>query len=90
MLYSMRSERRVMEKIDNSVLIRRFVGLNLDGKACDSTTFTKNRNRLPEAKMAKELLAQMVEPVRAVSSVSGEPLTVPFLFRPKGSDSESS
>jgi hypothetical protein len=48
MLYSVRSERLLMEEIDYSILFRWFVGLNLDEKVWDATTFTKNRDRLLE------------------------------------------
>src|SRR3989441_10992929 len=43
MLYSIRSERLLMEEIDYSMLFRWFVGLNLDEEVWDATTFTKNR-----------------------------------------------
>src|SRR5271169_3850063 len=42
MLYSVRSERLLMEEIDYSILYRWFVGLNLDEKVWDATVFTKN------------------------------------------------
>ena len=65
MLYSIRSERLLMEEIDYSMLFRWFVGLNLDEEVWDATTFTKNRDRLLEAEVAKEFLAQVVEQARA-------------------------
>src|SRR5438270_3507280 len=46
MLYSVRSERLLMEEIDYSILFRWFIGLNLDEEVWDATTFTKNRDRL--------------------------------------------
>lgn len=46
MLYSVRSERLLMEEIDYSMLYRWFVGLNLDEEVWDATSFTKNRDRL--------------------------------------------
>src|SRR4051812_7740777 len=64
MLYSVRSERLLMEEIDYSILYRWFVGLNLDERVWDATTFTKNRDRLLEAAVAKEFLAQVVEQAR--------------------------
>src|SRR5271154_186277 len=64
MLYSVRSERLLMEEIDYSILFRWFVGLNLDEKVWDATSFTKNRDRLLEAAVAKEFLAQVVERAR--------------------------
>jgi transposase len=45
MLYSVRSERLLMEEIDYSVLFRWFVGMNLDEPVWDVTVFTKNRDR---------------------------------------------
>jgi transposase len=61
MLYSVRSERLLMEEIAYSILYRWFVGLNLDDLVWDATTFTKNRDRLLEAAVAKEFLVQVVE-----------------------------
>src|SRR5450759_3071940 len=46
MLYSIRSERLLMEEIEYTMLFRWFVGLNLDEQVWDATTFTKNRDRL--------------------------------------------
>lgn len=46
MLYSIRSERLLIEELDYSVLYRWFVGLSLDNPIWDATTFTKNRDRL--------------------------------------------
>src|SRR5438874_7025624 len=61
MLYSVRSERLLMEEIDYSVLFRWFVGMNLDEVVWDATTFSKNRDRLVGGAVAKEFLAQVVE-----------------------------
>ena len=76
MLYSVRSERLLMEDIDYSILYRWFVGLNLDERVWDATTFTKNRDRLLEAAVAKEFLAQVVEQARAAGLISDEHFTV--------------
>jgi transposase len=76
MLYSIRSERLLMEEIDYSVLFRWFVGLNLDEEVWDPTTFTKNRDRLLEADVAKHFLAQVVEQARAKGWTSDEHFTV--------------
>lgn len=45
MLYSVRSERLLMEEIDYSILFWWFVGLNLDEAVWDATTFTRDRDR---------------------------------------------
>ena len=76
MLYSIRSERLLIEEIDYSVLFRWFVGLNLDEEVWDATTFTKNRDRLLEAEVAKEFLARVVEQARSKSLTSDEHFTV--------------
>src|SRR5262249_35380561 len=61
MLYSVRSERLLVEEIDYNILFRWFVGLNLDDEVWDATVFTKNRDRLLEAEVAKEFLSLVVE-----------------------------
>jgi transposase len=76
MLYSIRSERLLMEEIDYSVLFRWFVGLNLDEQVWDATSFTKNRDRLLEAAVAKLFLAEVVEQARGRSLTSNEHFTV--------------
>ena len=58
MLYSIRSERLLMEEIDYSVLFRWFVGMNLDEPVWDVTVFTKNRDRLLDADVAREFLCR--------------------------------
>ena len=74
MLYSIRSERLLMEEIDYSMLFRWFVGLNMDEEVWDATTFTKNRDRLLEAEVAKEFLAQVVERARSARADFGRAL----------------
>jgi transposase len=76
MLYSIRSERLLMEEIDYSVLFRWFVGLNLDEEVWDATTFTKNRDRLLDAEVAKQFLAQVVARARTKGLTSDEHFTV--------------
>src|SRR5271170_2945937 len=76
LLYSIRSERLLMEEIDYSMLFRWFVGLNLDEEVWDATTFTKNRNRLMDADVAKEFLAQVVTRADAQGWISNEHFTV--------------
>jgi len=52
------------------------VGLNLDDEVWDATVFTKNRDRLLEADVAKEFLAQVVEQARTKGLTSEEHFTV--------------
>src|SRR4051812_12732772 len=76
MLYSIRSERLLMEEIDYSILFRWFVGLNLDEPVWDVTVFTKNRDRLLEADVAREFLCEVVSQARSSNLTSDEHFSV--------------
>jgi transposase len=76
MLYSIRSERLLMEEIEYNILFRWFVGLNLDEEVWDATVFSKNRDRLLEADVAKLFLQQVVEQAQARDFTSDEHFTV--------------
>ena len=76
MLYSIRSERLLMEEMDYNLLFRWFVGLNADDPVWDATVFTKNRDRLLQADVAKEFLAVVVAQARAKGLTSDEHFTV--------------
>jgi transposase len=76
MLYSIRSERLLMEELDYSMLFRWFVGMNLDEPVWDVTVFTKNRDRLLEGDVAREFLAQVVAQAQAKGLTSDEHFTV--------------
>ena len=76
MLYSVRSERLLVEEIDYNILFRWFVGLNLDDPVWNATVFTKNRDRLLEAEVAKEFLARVVARAREKGWTSDEHFTV--------------
>jgi len=76
MLYSIRSERLLMEEIDYSMLFRWFVGMNLDEPVWDATVFTKNRNRLLEGDVAREFLGEVVRQAQAKGLTSDEHFTV--------------
>jgi transposase len=76
MLYSVRSERLLMEEIDYSVLYRWFVGMNLDEEVWDVTVFTKNRDRLLEGDVAREFLCEVVKQAQEKNLTSDEHFTV--------------
>jgi transposase len=76
MLYSVRSERLLVEEMDYNILFRWFVGLNLDDAVWDATVFTKNRDRLLEAEVAKEFLARVVGQAREKGWTSDEHFSV--------------
>jgi IS5 family transposase len=65
-----------MEEIDYNVLFRWFVGMNLDAPVWDATTFTKNRERLLDAEVAREFLSQTVKQVYEKGWVSDEHFSV--------------
>ncbi|MET0165572.1 MAG: IS5 family transposase [Vicinamibacterales bacterium] len=75
-LYSIRSERLLMEDLDYSVLYRWFVGLSMDDAVWDATTFTKNRDRLLEGDIADAFFAEVLAAIRAEGLLSDEHFTV--------------
>lgn len=76
MLYSVRSERLLVEEIDYNILFRWFVGLNLDDPVWDATVFTKNRDRLLKADVAQEFLKRVVAHAGEQGWTSDEHFTV--------------
>ena len=76
MLYSVRSERLLMEEIDYSVLFRWFVGMNMDEPVWDATVFTKNRDRLLEHEVAKVFFVQVWKQAEQANLTSDEHFTV--------------
>jgi transposase len=66
-LYTIRSERLLMEEIDYSILFRWFIGLSLDEPMWSPTTFSKNRDRLLEGDIA----AAFFDAVRAQAEAAG-------------------
>ena len=75
-LYTVRSERQLMEQLDYNLLFRWFVGLNMDDAVWDSTVFTKNRQRLLDGEVATALLERVVEQARRRGLLSGEHFTI--------------
>jgi transposase len=75
-LYSVRSERQLMEQLNYNLLFRWFVGLNLDDPIWDVTVFTKNRERLIAGEVSERLLLAVVEQAHAQRLLSEEHFTV--------------
>src|SRR2546422_1212029 len=75
-LYSVRSERLLMEELNYNMLFRWFVGLNMDDRVWDPTTFTKNRERLLHGDIAEEFFAGVLEQARGHELLSDEHFTV--------------
>ncbi len=98
-LYSIRSERMLMEQLEYNLLFRWFVGLEMDDRVWDVTVFTKNRNRLLEGEIAESFFQAVLEQAREAGLLSDEHFTVDGTqieawagqksFRPKDEDGGS-
>ena len=76
LLYSIRSERLLMEQLDYNLLFRWFVGLGIDDAVWVPTVFSKNRDRLLAGDIAREFLAAVVEEAYRRDLLSDEHFTV--------------
>jgi len=74
LVYSIRSERLLMEQLDYNILFRWFVGLEMDEPVWVPTVFTKNRDRLLEHAVAHSFFQRVV--ARAADLLSDEHFTV--------------
>ena len=75
-LYSVRSERLLMEQLDYNLLFRWFVGLALDDPIWDATVFTKNRERLLRGDIARAFFEQVRVQAERRGLLSDEHFTV--------------
>jgi transposase len=75
-LYTVRSERLLIEMLDYNLLFRWFVGLSMDAPVWHPTTFTKNRDRLLEGDVAAAFFDAVVGQARAAGVLSDEHFTV--------------
>src|SRR6202034_1648907 len=75
-LYTVRSERMLMEQLEYNMLFRWFVGLNIDEPVWDVTVFTKNRERLLVGEVAQGFFNAVVEQAGAQGLLSNEHFTV--------------
>jgi len=75
-LYSVRSERQLMEQLNYNLLFRWFVGLEMDDEVWDVTVFTKNRERLIEGEVSQRLLAAVLAEAGEKELLSAEHFTV--------------
>src|SRR5436305_2198847 len=73
-LYSVRSERLLMEQPDYNLLFRWFVGLNMDDSIWDVTVFTKNRERLLDGDIAEAFFQAVLKQAGERSLLSDEAL----------------
>lgn len=75
-LYSIRSERQLMEQIDYNLLFRWFIGLGIDDRIWHPTTFTKNRDRFLKGEVAHEFLSRLLDRADRAGLLSKEHFSV--------------
>jgi transposase len=74
--YTVRSERQLVEQLDYNLLFRWFVGLGMDDRVWDASTFSKNRDRFLESDIAAEFFAAVLGQAREQELLSAEHFTV--------------
>ncbi len=99
-LYSIRSERMLMEQLEYNLLFRWFVGLSMDEGVWDATVYSKNRDRLIDGDIAQAFFTEVVELARRRGLLSDEHFVVDGTlleawasqksFRPKDDDTPRS
>jgi transposase len=80
-LYTIRSERMLIEPLDYNLLFRWFVGLNRDDAVWVPTVFTRNRDRLLKAEVARQFFDLVVDEARKLDLMSDEHFTVDGTLR---------
>ena len=76
MLYTIRSERLLMEQLDYNILFRWFVGMEMDDPVWAPTVFTKNHDRLQAGEVAEAFFQQLLAEARKRKLLSDEHFTV--------------
>lgn len=76
MLYSIRSERQLVERLEFDLLFRWLVGLRIDDAVWDATTFSKNRERLLTTEIAQGFLSALLSQPAVKTLLSAEHLSV--------------
>ena len=75
-LYGLRSERLLCEQLGYNMLFRWFVGLSVDRAPWDHSTYTKNRDRLIEHEVIRELFSRVLDQAKAKGLLSSEHFSV--------------
>jgi transposase len=75
-LYTVRSERLLMEQLNYNLLFRWFVGMNMDDGVWDATVFSKNRDRLLDGEVAEKFFQGVLQQAREKDLLSDEHFTV--------------
>ena len=100
LLYSIRSERQLVERLEFDMLFRWFVGLMIDERVFEASTFSKNRDRLLTHAIAQEFLSSLLGLPEVKGLLSGDHFSVDGTmlkawasmksFRPKNSRPKNS
>ena len=75
-LYTIRSERLLMEELDYNLLFRWFVGLNMDDAVWDATVYSKNRERLLKGQLAEAFFQEVLKIAKEHDLLSDEHFSV--------------
>lgn len=75
-LFSVRSERQLMEQMDYNLMFRWFVGLGIDDPVWVPTVFTKNRDRLLTTEMSRKVMAAILAHREVAPLLSDEHFSV--------------
>jgi transposase len=75
-LYTIRSERQLVQHIEYNLLYRWFVGLDMDDPVWDHSSFTKNRERLLNEAVGRAFFGKVLELAEWQGLVSSEHFTV--------------
>lgn len=75
-IYGIRSERQLVERIDDSMTFRWFLDMSIDEEMWVPTVYTHNRDRLLTTAIARSFLAKIVDQARAKGFVSAEHFSV--------------
>jgi transposase len=76
MLYTVRSERMLVEQMEYNLLFRWFVGLSMSQRVWDATSFTKNRDRLLSGDVAQAFFSAVLGQARRARLLNDEHFTV--------------
>lgn len=98
-LYSVRSERQLMDQLDYNILFRWFVGLGMDDPVWDHSVYSKNRERLLDGDISRKFFDGVLELASSKDLLSEEHFTVDGSlieawashksFKPKNDDDET-
>lgn len=75
-LYTIRSERMLMEQLEYNLLFRWFVGLNMDEPVWVPSVFSKNRDRLMAGDIAQQFFDQVLAQAESTGLTSDEHFSV--------------